>query len=52
VAGFVYIQRHWSRECDVIKGAELTKWHYLNNLERLLKEALLLILGTVMVCRV
>jgi hypothetical protein len=29
VAGFVYIQRHWSRECDVIKGAELAKWHHL-----------------------
>ena len=29
MAVFVYIQRHWSRECDVIKGAELSKWHHL-----------------------
>jgi hypothetical protein len=27
VAGFVYIQRHWSRECDVIEDAELEKWY-------------------------
>jgi len=29
VAGFVYIQRHWSRECDVMKGEELANWHPL-----------------------